>query len=477
MNVFRKLFADTAIYGLGSIVPRLFNFFLVPLHTRVFGPEAYGNITDAYGWMAILNVVFLFGMETAYLRYAGKGGNREEDVFRVGQTVITIVSILTLLLLFWGWSSSSGAVTFGGPRLLLFAGLTLLVDAICALPFARLRLQNRAKEFATLKVLNVAVLVGLNFWFLTFQEPSTDNVFLANLLANALYLIFFFRTLLAWRPMWSPVLSPTMFKYAWPIMLTGLAGMTNEMFSRISIDSWLPKDFYPGKSSDYVQGVFGACYKFAILMSLVVQAFRMAAEPFFFTHAEQKESPVLFARVNQLFTIVATFFLMAICFNMGVLRYFIDEEYWSGLDIVPLLLLGYLFLGIYYNMSVWFKVTDRTGIGTMITSFGAILTITLNFVFIPYFGILGSALVTFICYFVMTMLCYFTGQFFYPVPYTIGRDLGLVFTGFLVSIAATWWNPLEGIWGVLGGIVATMMAGYVLWRIGASAMNTAETAG
>lgn len=471
MNLFKRLFADTAIYGLGSIVPRLFNFFLVPLHTRVFGPEAYGNITDAYGWMAILNVVFLFGMETAYLRHASRARQKEEDVFRAGQTVVVFISVFVSALLFLIWYADVLTVTFGGSRLLLYLGLTLVIDAWCALPFARLRLQNRSKEFALLKILNVAVLVGLNFWFLTFEEPETDNVFLANTIANALYLLSFFRVLVNWRPLWKPELSPSMFSYAWPIMLTGLAGMTNEMFSRISIDNWLPAGYYEGKSADYIQGVFGACYKFAMLMSLVVQAFRMAAEPFFFSHAEDKNSPALFARVNHLFTMVSTFFLVAICFNMNLLRYFIDEAYWSGLGIVPLLLLGYLFLGIYYNISVWFKVTDRTGFGTMIAAMGAILTIVLNFVFIPMFGIMGSALVTFICYFVMTMLCYFIGQFYYPVPYTMGKDILMAFGGFMLAAAATWWNPLNGLTAVIAGFAATALVAGLLWKMAERALR------
>lgn len=465
MNLFKRLFADTAVYGLGSIVPRLFNFFLVPLHTRVFGPEAYGDITDAYGWMAILNVVFLFGMETAYLRFASKPGHQEEDVFRIGQTVVVSLSVLISGLLLLTWSTDALSVTFGGPRLLLYASLTLVIDAVCALPFARLRLQNRSKEFALAKILNVVVLMALNIWFLTFDEPMTENVFLANLIANALYLLFFFRVLLRWRPKWHPAVSPAMFSYAWPIMLTGLAGMTNEMFSRISIDNWLPEGFYDGKSSDHIQGIFGACYKFAMLMSLVVQAFRMAAEPFFFTHADKKDSPALFARVNHLFTLVSSFFLAAICLNMNWLRYFIDEAYWSGLVIVPLLLAGYAYLGIYYNISVWFKVTDRTGFGTMITAFGAILTITLNFVFIPLLGILGSALVTFICYFSMTMICYFLGRIFYPVPYTMVKDTGLVALGFGIAAAAMWWNPLEGSTAVAVGLAATLTLAWGAWKL------------
>lgn len=465
MSVFRKLFSDTAIYGLGSIVPRVFNFFLVPLHTRIFGPEAYGDITDAYGWMAILNVVFLFGMETAYLRFATRSGNQEEAVFRTGQTVVVMISIGMTLLLFGGYHSGMIPMNFGNTSLLSYAALTLVVDAICALPFARLRLQNKARQFSALKIANIVILIGLNLWFLSAPDPQPEKVFLANLLANACYLVFLGGMLIRWRPLLDKALATPMFRYAWPVMLTGLAGMTNEMFSRISIDNWLPDDFYAGQSAGYIQGIFGANYKFAIMMSLVVQAFRMAAEPFFFSQAEKKDSPQLFARVNHVFTMVATFFLLAICFNMPLLRYFIDSAYWQGLGIVPLLLLGYLFLGIYYNMTVWFKVTDRTGFGTLITAGGAVLTITLNYLLIPVMGIMGSALVTFLCYFSMTIACYMLGQRYWPVPYTLGRDLLTVAAGFaLVEINAIY-NPLEGPAAIAFGAVATLVALGALWLL------------
>ncbi|MFM9074026.1 MAG: polysaccharide biosynthesis C-terminal domain-containing protein [Bacteroidota bacterium] len=465
MSVFKKLFTDTAVYGLGSIVPRVFNFFLVPLHTRVFGPEAYGDITDAYGWMAILNVVFLFGMETAYLRFATRAGNKEEDVFRTGQTVVTLISIGMTLLLFGGYWSGWLPITFGGSSLLLYAALTLVVDAVCALPFARLRLQHKPKQFSALKIANVAILITLNLWFLSRPDPQPEKVFLANLIANACYLVFLGGMLIRWRPLLDKTLAMPMFTYAWPVMLTGLAGMTNEMFSRISIDNWLPDDFYADATADYVQGIFGANYKFAVMMSLVVQAFRMAAEPFFFSHAEQKDSPAVFARINHLFTMVATFFLMAICFNMPLLKYFIAEPYWQGLGIVPLLLLGYLFLGIYYNMSVWFKVTDRTGFGTVITAGGAVLTITLNYLLIPVMGIMGSAVVTFLCYFSMTMACYLLGQRYWPVPYTLAKDMIVVFSCYALVEFNSLYNPTEGSLAIAVGIGGTLIALGAFWLL------------
>lgn len=465
MGVLKKLFADTAIYGLGSMVPRVFNFFLVPLHTRVFGPEAYGNITDAYGWMAILNVVLMFGMETAYLRYASKEEGKNDSIFHAAQTIVfgitlTVLLTLTVLYLFGVLS-----IEFGNKNLLLYVALTLFIDATCALPFVRLRIKNRSRMFSFLKITNVVILVVLNLYFLTFGTATAELVFLANVSANGIYLIYFLPLLIKWRPTWSSELSPKMLGYAWPIMLTGLAGMTNEMFSRISIDNWLPKNFYVGQSADYVQGVFGACYKFAILMSLLVQAFRMAAEPFFFKNSGEKNSPALFAHVNHIFTTVAAFFMVAVCFNLNWLKYFVDQAYWSGLIIVPFLLLGYLFLGIYFNISVWFKVTDRTGWGTVITFFGAAVTIGFNFLLIPHLGILGSALVTFLCYFSMTLFCYFLGQRFYPVPYSLLRDFFTVFAGFAVAESFLFWGPKDDLQALGSGLLLTLVSGFALWFI------------
>ena len=218
-----------------------------------------------------------------------------------------------------------------------------------------------------------------------------------------------------------------MYRYAYPVMITGLAGMTNEMFSRVTLEWWLPENFYPGQSSDYALGIFGACYKFGMLMSLTVTAFRYAAEPFFFSNASDKTSPQLFAKVNHYFIIVCCVLLLSVGINLDLLKYFLrSEAYWQGLTIVPILLLAYLFLGAYYNFSIWFKLTDKTYYGTMITVGGAILTIASNFLLIPIFGYWGSSLSTLICYLSMTIACYWLGQKHYPIPYSINKSLAYI---------------------------------------------------
>ncbi len=463
MNHFKKLFSETAIYGLGSIVPRVFNFFLVPLHTRVFSPEGYGTITNVYGWMAILNVIFLFGMETAYLRFSSKSDQDELVVFRTGQTIIFFICLISGFVFLLFSFTQSNFVNPDQFSLVVYAGLTIVVDAICALPFARLRQRGKSKLFSIYKIINVGLLILLNIWLLVFQTATPEKVFLANLIANACYLIFFYKDLIGFRPVGRNALLLPMFKYAYPVMLTGLAGMTNEMFSRVSIERWLPENFYEGKSGAYIQGVFGACYKFAILMSLVVQAFRLAAEPFFFQQAENKNSPTLFASVNHAFSSIATLFMLLIGFNMEVFKYFISEAYWSGLEIVPLLLLGYLFLGVYYNMTVWFKITDRTIFGTWITGIGALVTIALNFLLIPYYGITGSAFVTFFCYFSMTLLCYVFGQRYFPIPYTLKRDFITIFTGYVILQIYISFGPIFGFSGILPGMTLSLIAIILFW--------------
>jgi O-antigen/teichoic acid export membrane protein len=250
---------------------------------------------------------------------------------------------------------------------------------------------------------------------------------LANLIANAFYIILFIKTLISWRPVFDRQLTPQMFSYAYPVMLTGLAGMTNEMFSRTTLDKWLPENFYGSVSKASALGIFGACYKLAVLMQLAITAFRYAAEPFFFSQSNEKNSPQLFARINHYFIIVCCVLYLGVSINLDVLKYFLrGAEYWQGIHIVPILLLAYLFLGVYYNFSVWFKLTDQTYMGTIITLGGVVVTIVGNYLLIPVAGYTGSSIAALLCYLSMTIACYSLGQKYFPVPYTIGKDLGYI---------------------------------------------------
>src|SRR5688572_4602112 len=431
MGKLKRLAGETVLYGLGSMLPRFLNFLLVRLHTDVFYPEEYGVISKILAYVAVFNVVFTFGMETAYFRYATKEGANEKRIFDIAQTVVISISLLISIWLILAAKPIAGALDIAGNEILIiWFVIIMFIDAVVAIPFARLRLQKRPLLFAVGKIINVVLLVGLNIYFLkAAYNPSVGigYIVLANLIANAFFLLFFFRTLLAWRPAFDKAISPVMLQYAYPIMITGLAGVTSDTFSRQTLDWWLPPDFYPGQSPKYALGIFSACFKLAVLMSLAIQAFRYAAEPFFFSNASDKQSPALFARVNHYFVIVCCILLLGVGINLDILKYFLgDSKYWEGLPIVPILLLGYLFNGIYYNLTVWFKITDRTYFATIITITGAVITIAANYILIPMAGYMGSSWATLICYFSMTGMCYILGQKYYPIPYNVTKSLAYI---------------------------------------------------
>ena len=428
MGKIQRLAGETVLYGLGSILPRFLSFLLVRLHTQVFTPEEYGVITNLYAWVAVVNIILIFGMETAYFRFASQAGQSEQRIFNIAQTVVIVIStVLSVLFILLADPIGFTLEVAGRTDLVIWLVVIMFMDALAAIPFARLRLRKKAVRFAAGKLINIGILVGLNVYFLKLSstyQPDVSFVILANLAANAFYLFFFAPVLLAWRPVYDKTISPAMYSYAYPIMLTGLAGMTNEMFSRITLIKWLPEGFYGDKSEEYALGIFGACYKLAVLMNLTIQAFRYAAEPFFFSNASEKNSPQLFARVNHYFVIVCCVILLAVSINLDILKYFLgDPAYWEGLRIVPILLLAYLFLGMYYNFSVWYKLTDKTYFGTVITLIGMAITIAANYLLIPVAGYEGSAVAALLCYAGMTAICYASGQRFYPIPYTINRDL------------------------------------------------------
>lgn len=438
MKQLKKLAGETVLYGMGSIVPRFLNFLLVTLHTDVFIPEQYGVITKLFASVAVINILFMFGMETAYFRFATKPGSDEKRIFNLSQTVVVTISILFSVIFILFATPLAVALNIPGQaNLIVWLVIIMFIDAIVAIPFARLRLERKATRFAVGKLINVFILVGLNVYFLyLFYDPSigVGFVVMANLIANAFYVLFFARTLFSWRPAFDSNISTSMLSYAYPVMIMGLAGMTNEMFSRLTLEWWLPENFYKGQNSEYAVGIFGACYKFGMLMSLTVTAFRYAAEPFFFSTAADTNSPRLFAKVNHYFVIVCCVLLLGVGINMDILKYFLgSEKYWEGLAIVPILLLAYLFLGVYYNFSIWFKLTDKTYFGTLITVGGAIITIGANFLLIPEFGYMGSSWATLICYFFMAVTCYLLGQKFYPIPYSVLKSLIYILaTTFLV---------------------------------------------
>jgi O-antigen/teichoic acid export membrane protein len=437
----KKLAGETVFYGLSTIVPRGLNFLLVAIHTRVFLPSEYGVITNLLSYVAFLNIVYMFGMETAYFRFVNQVGADSKKVFNQAQTVVVAISLtLTFLLIAFSKPLATALHINGHSEFIVWLALIMGVDAIVAIPFARLRKEGKPLRFAAAKIINVGIILLLSYVIFSLRIGYSKTigigyVFLINLIANSFYLFYLGNMLLAWRPAFDRAIFKKMITYSYPIMLTGLAGMTNEMFSRVTIGWWLPEGFYPGQTTAEALGVFGACYKFSVIMNLAIQAFRFAAEPFFFSHAADKNSPALFAQVNHYFTVFCCILLLAIAINMDVFKYYIPKNYWDGLPVVPILLLAYVFIGCYYNFTVWFKVTDKTYFGTLITAGGAIITIILNFLLIPLWGYWGSSLVTALVFFLMAASCYLWGQKYYPIPYKIGPELMLIATTMVLVYA------------------------------------------
>lgn len=467
MNQLKKLAGQTVLYGMGSILPRMLNFLLLPLHTiQMFSREEYGVVTTLMAVVAVVNIVFMFGMETTFFRFSNKDGADRKKIFNIAQTVVLLISIsLSIIFILFASPIASSLQIGNHPDFIIYLTLVMLIDAVVAIPFAQLRLQNQAVKFAAFKIINVVIMVGLNLYFLKIIYDPAINVgyvFIANLAANGFYILFFLKELVRWRPALDKEMAPAMLRYAFPIMITGIAGMYNEMFSRLSLERWLPDGFYANMSKAAAVGVFGACYKLAVFMNLGIQAFRYAAEPFFFSNAKDKNSRALFARINHYFVITCCAVLLGISINLDIIQLVMGKDYRVGIHVVPVLLLAYLFLGVYYNFSVWFKITDKTQYGTMISVGGAVLTIAGNLLLIPLFGFMGSSWAAVICYFSMTVACYLIGQKFHPIPYAIWKGLSYI-AGTMIMVEVVNSFTIVDVWlsvsfhaAVIGAFVTTV---------------------
>ena len=448
MGILKKLASETAVYGLSSIVGRFLNYLLVPFYTAVFLPEQYGVITEVYSYAAFLNVVFIYGMETTYFRQCNKVGVDKEKVFLKIQSLVIITTFVlcSLMMLLSNQIADILKYPENGNLIILLAAI-LGFDAVLAIPFARLRQEGKAKKFAFVKILNILLNVGLNILFLVIlpeisgdHNPNVDLVLIANLFANAVQIFFFIEYFTLWKAAtldWHTV--KLYLGYGLPIMVMGFAGMINEVVDRIALKFLLPANFYPGKSQLAAVGIYGACYKLSIFMSLGIQAFRYASEPFFFSKAQDKNSPEMYAKIMHWFVLCCVAVLLLISFNLDWIQYLLrNEEYREGLVVVPVLLAANLCLGIYYNLSIWYKLTDRTQIGMLISLAGALVTIVLNVLLVPAIGYLGSAWATLVCYGFMTATSYFIGQKSYFVPYNSFYLITCVFLAAIISI--TYWN-------------------------------------
>jgi len=442
MGLIKKLAGDTVLYGASSIIGRFLNYLLVPLYTSVFIPSEYGVVTELYAYVAFLNVIYVFGLETTYFRFCNEAGADEQKVFnQIQSAVLLTTAIFSIVLISFSGEISSILGYSGRSNLIVWMAIILAIDAVVAIPFARLRQQGKARKFATTKLINIIANVFLNLAFIVWlpslnsgsplismihnPEWGVEYIFISNLVANTLLILLLAKSFYAFKPYFSFQEFKPFLLYSYPILFTGLAGVTNEMLSRAMLKYWLPENFYPGQSNLTALGIFGACYKIAVFMTLAVQAFRYAAEPFFFSNASNKNSPELFATVMNWFVIFGSLAFLVISTNLDIVGFIFlrSEAYREGLFIVPYLLMGGLFLGIYYNLSVWYKLTDKTIYGAIISSGGALITILFNLLLIPVLGYLGSAITTLLTYFAMSTWSYLLGQKHYPIPYYLSKAI------------------------------------------------------
>ncbi|AKD02421.1 polysaccharide biosynthesis C-terminal domain-containing protein [Pontibacter korlensis] len=469
MSIAKKLVGQTAAYGLSSIVGRALNYLLVPVYTAVFLPEEYGVVSYLYAFVAFFNIMYTYGMETAFFRFANKAGADWRKYYNQVLSLIICSSITFTAILILASGAIANYIGYPEQReYVVWLALVLAIDAIVAIPFARLRLENKAIKFAGIKLTNILLTVGANLFFLvlcrdiyqgdylqglrplvtSIHNPAfgVGYIFLINLVANALLLPMLWREFRDYKFHLSKEVIQPMWQYAYPLLFMGLAGMVNEVIDRILLEQWLPESFYPNMSNMAAVGVYSACYKLSIFMTLTIQAFRYAAEPFFFSQAQDKNSPQTFALVMKWFVIACAFIFLFISANLEDFALLLrSQEYREGIMVVPVLLLANLFLGVYYNLSVWFKLTDKTHFGTYISFGGAAVTIIFNLLLIPVLGYMGSAIATLICYLSMAVASYLLGNRHYPIPYPVKTILayvllatGLVWLALEVEIQDFW---------------------------------------
>lgn len=454
MSVLKKLAGETASYGISTILGRSLNFLLVAVHTVAFMPQEMGINVKLYGYVAIASIIYTYGMETAFFRFAPENKTKYYNIIQ-SSIIVSSIFFSSILIIF-----ASPIITYlgyiGKETFLIWLALIIAIDAITAIPFARLRLEKKTKRFVKAKIINILINIFLNVLFLlvfkkiaegdylTSLQPIAQKlynpkigvgyIFLANLIANATFFYFLRPEFRDFTFQFEKETFKKLWIYAYPLMIMLVASTYNLVFDRLLLEKFLPEGFYPNRSSQEALGIYGSVYKLSIFMSLATQAFRYAAEPFFLSKTDDKNSPETLADVTKWFLITCTFIWLGVSLNLDILqRLFLGQKiYWEGIAVVPVLLLANLFLGIYYNISVWFKLNDKTYFGTLITFIGLAITIFANIILIPRIGYMGCAIAFLISCFSMTALCYLLGQRYYPVPYKIGSALGYIISAGLL---------------------------------------------
>ncbi|TRX40432.1 lipopolysaccharide biosynthesis protein [Flavobacterium restrictum] len=437
MGLYKNLFKQTAIYGLATVLPRMFSFLLVPLYTHLLPKAEYGKVSIIFAYMIFFNVILAYGMETAFFRFY----NNETNKKRVVETSMVSIFWSTILFLFPALVFRNSLSVWSGidVQYITYTIWILALDALVIIPFSRLRAYQKSMYYAAIKIGNVVVNLSLSVFFLMFlPKIATANsngffaslyienfqigyIFIANIIASLLTFIILLPDYITLKWNFDTQLWQRMLRYGLPIMIAGIAFAINEQFDKILLGKLLPANI-----AEAEVGVYSACYKLGLFMVLYRTAYTLGIEPFFFSHASNENAPQTYATITKYFVIFGSFILLTVIVFADVLKFFMirDTSYWEAMKVVPLIILANFFLGIYTNLSVWYKLIDKTYIGAYISIVGAIVTLGLNFLLIPSMSYYGSAIATIAAYGTMMFISYYFGNKYYPIPYDIQKITG-----------------------------------------------------
>ena len=424
MGKLTTIFKDTAIYGLSSIIGRFLNYLLVPLYTAQFtaASGAYGIITNIYAYVALAMVLLTFGMETTYFRFTNKTHTDSETVY--GTTLITVGSIsltfavLVLLLL----SPISQLMGYGDhPDYVGVMAVTIAIDAFLCIPFAHLRQQRKALKFAALKLLNIMVSILLNLIYFYFMDgKDVGYVFYINLVCTVMLAVCLITEYTGFRWRLDTKLLRTMLSYSWPILVLGIAGILNQ-----TADKMLFPYIYEGSDMHAQLGIYGACSKIAMIMAMITQAFRFAYEPIVFAGVKDKDQREMYTKAMKYFIIFTLLAFLIVVGYIDLLKYIVrNPDYWVGLKVVPIVMAAEIMMGIYFNLSFWYKIIDKTIWGAVFSGIGCAVLLLVNIIFVPKYGFMACAWGGFAGYGVAMLASYFVGQKYYPLNYPM-KDIAL----------------------------------------------------
>ena len=476
MSVYKSLFKQTAIYGLATVLPRMFSFILVPLYTdpKVLNVKEYGEVSIIFSWLVFFNVILSYGMETSFFRFFSKEDNKNVVSTSTISLFWSSIAFLIIALLGRNYLAKASNIDV---EYIVYAIWILVLDALVIIPFSKLRAEKRPIFYALIKIGNVALNLFLNLFFLLWLPKIVANVptsfisaiyfenfqigyiFVANIIASLATFLVLFPSYFKMNWHFDRVLWKKMMQYSLPVMVAGIAFAINETFDRILLDYILPESVAKTEI-----GAYSACYKLALFMTLFATAFRLGIEPFFFSHSSHQNASKTYADITKYFVVFGSIILLVVVVFADVLKLFIirDASYWEAMKVVPLIILANFFLGIYNNLSVWYKLTDKTKMGMYISIIGAIVTLVINFLLIPMWSYMGSAIATISAYGTMMLISYYLGNKYYPIPYDMKKIMSYLILSIGLSGLSFYIKILRETY--IFGILAILFFGYFIYK-------------